>query len=238
MVRRASIFIAAHNKRLPMSNVIHAISIQKTSFPLEVCFVEDGSDPNEECLSILDHKLPHDMWKYCRLTKNVGCGKSQIECLSMMAPDSDAIILQSADVMYAGTDVLEKLVIGLEPMVCTMAEVRNVEVPEGLWADYDKLGYYLDEERLHETLDYINKDPKQPERGKYSLLHTVFSGPRQPAPDRRWFFFLGAIRKKDIYKTCFRQSCFDIDLSASLHKEGFQVKYVDAVGIHQKHPVG
>ena len=141
MVRRASIFIAAHNKRVPMSNVIHSISIQKTSFPFEVCFVEDASDLNEECLSILDHKLPHDMWKYCRLTKNVGCGKSQIECLSMMSPDSDVIVLQSADVMYAGTDVLEKLVLGVEPMICTMAEVRNVEVPERLWADYDKLGY-------------------------------------------------------------------------------------------------
>ena len=94
---KASIFIAAHNKRVPMSNVIHSISIQKTSFPFEVCFVDDGSDPNEECLSILDHKLHHDMWKYCRILKNVGCGKSQIECLSMMAPDSEAIILQSAD---------------------------------------------------------------------------------------------------------------------------------------------
>jgi glycosyltransferase involved in cell wall biosynthesis len=233
---KASIFIATHNKMSALANTLYSINRQKTTFPFEVCVVDDASD--EWPYTLIVDMLPDIPLKFVRLNQNMGCGKSQIECLSIMAPNSNVIVLQSADVMYAGDDVLEKLVRNLEPMVATMAEVRNVEVPERLWADYDKLGYYLDDQRLHETLDYINKDPKQPERGKYSLLHTVFSGPRQPDPDRRWYFFLGAIRKEDLLKTCFRDSCFDVDLSASLHRVGIKVKYVDAVGIHQKHPVG
>ena len=232
----ASIFIAVHNKMGALANTLYSINRQKTTFPFEVCIVDDASD--EWPYTLIVDMLPDVPLKFVRLNHNVGCKKSQIECLSIMDKASKVIVLQSADVLYAQDDVLEKLVRNLEPMVATMAEVRNVEVPERLWADYDKLGYYLDDQRLHETLDYINKDPKQPERGKYSLLHTVFSEPRQPDPDRRWYFFLGAIRKEDLLKTCFRTSCFDVDLSASLHQVGIKVKYVDAVGIHQKHPVG
>jgi hypothetical protein len=152
---------------------------------------------------------------------------------------SKAIVLQSADVLYAADDVLEKLVRGLEPMGATMAEVRNIVVPEDLWKHWDDMPYYLEEERLQETLRAINSDPTYPEMGKYDLRNTIFSGMRQPSPVRRWYFFLGAILKEDLLKTCFKDNCFDVAVSQSMHGIGMKVKYLDhAIGLHQKHPVG
>lgn len=233
---KASILIATHNKANVLPNTLYSISRQVSDYDYEVCIVDDCSINPPENSDI--KKFLTGQYKYLRLSENVGCSRSQCECMKIMDESSEIVVLQSAEIVWGNDTILQELCQNVEPGVFTMVEVRNVKVPVDLWTHWEDIDYFLHEDRLYETLKMINSDPRQPEMGKYSLKHTIFSGPRQPDPGRRWYFFLGAILKEDLMKTCFtRGDCFDVHLSNDLHRLGMQVKYVPGIAIHQKHPI-
>lgn len=237
---KVAICIATHNKDEALNNVFYSISRQKTSFPFEVVIVDDASEDITGLMEAgarhLEAKgVPH---KVMFLSRNVGCGRSQAFCLDLLSEGVDTIVLQSADVLYASDDVLERLCRETAPGRFALAEVRNVLVDPELWRSWDKnLPYYLEFERQMETLHHINSDPDQPHSGSYTIQHTIFSGPGQPRPLERFYFFLGAIRKDDLLETCFAMNCMDKAISNDLHRLGKECVYVDAVGLHQRHPI-
>lgn len=238
---KVAICIATHNKDEALNNVFYSISRQKTSFPFEVVIVDDASEDITGLMEAgarhLEAKgVPH---KVMFLSRNVGCGRSQAFCLDLLSEGVDTIVLQSADVLYASDDVLEKLCRATYPGRFALAEVRNVLVDPELWRSWDKnLPYHLEFERQMETLHHINADKRQPRNGSYTIQHTFFSGPGQPRPLERFYFFLGAIRKDDLLDTCFATNCMDKAISNDLHRLGKQCVYVDVVGLHQRHPIG
>jgi glycosyltransferase involved in cell wall biosynthesis len=230
------IFIAIHNKTSCLPNTFESINRQRTRDNVTVYIVDDGSDDPGEIVDVINNHLrvPYFLMT---LSKNIGFAKSQSKCLDLVDSSVNVIILQSCDVLYGDDYLLQRMVDELRPGMAVMPEVRNVAVPPDLWKDWD-IAYYLQEERLYETLRAINKDPKQPNMGEYGLQHTIFAGPRQPAPDRRLYFFLGAILREDLDRTCFATTCGDVALAKSMISKGIQVKYVEGIGLHQKHPIG
>lgn len=237
---KAAIFLATHNKNEALGNVLHSITRQKTSFPFEVIICDDASHDIAGLREVVFTHLGSSgiPFRFIILSSNVGSNRSQSFCLDLIGLEVDTIVLQSSDVFYAGDDVLEKLCRNTAPGRFTLAEVRNVSVDPQMWRSFEKnLPFYLENERLMETLAHINADPRQQDRGSYTIHHVFYSGTRQPRPLERWYFFLGAIRKDDLLETCFPTCCADVNVSNDLHRLGKECMYVDAIGIHQRHPV-
>jgi len=216
---RVAIVTATYNKLGCLANTISSITWQETNHDIELCIVDDCSDIDPfYCISKHCGSIP---LRYKRLSQNVGDRKSQTYAPDLFSPGIQAVILQSCDTVYGTPDLIQDLVDNLEPGVATMPEVRNLPVQEDLHLHPELLSYYLSDERL---VGY-------PERG-----HPVFySGPRQPDPENRWYFFLGAILLEDLNKTCFRENNWDVAIHDSMKVAGLTVKYISGIGIHQKH---
>lgn len=221
---KASIFIANFNKNDVLPNVLVSLSRQETSFPIELCFVDDCSD--EDPLPLIENYLPNMELKYKRLNERIGTRKSMCECINLMSPESDIIICQSSDVMYGGPSLIQELCSNVKPGTLVMPEVRNITIPKDLYLDFN-----VDK--------YLTNAAIMIENSRRGNDFVFYAGPRQPAPGRRWYMFLAAISKEDLLKTCFPYNCFDKDVSDSMHSLGFTCVYLppvpDLVGIHQRH---
>jgi glycosyltransferase involved in cell wall biosynthesis len=215
VIRKAAVFMATYNKNKCLPNTLHSLSVQKTRYPLEVCIIDDCSD--EDPLPIIKEHLTLP-YKYHRLDKHVGFKKSQNLCLRIASSDVDAVIMQSCDVISASPNVIDLILDNLAPTVATMPEVVNAYVPPSLYTNFEEgIQHYL-------TTDFTGTSE-----------HVYYAGPRQPAPDRRWYFFHGAMLLDDLLRTCYLDNCFDVALSNSMHELGYRVKYVDALAVHQRH---
>lgn len=217
---KVSIVTAIHNKRECLANTISSIAWQRTNHSIELCIIDDCSDedPYDLISKSRGDFLP---LKYKRLPHNVGDRKSQTYAPDLFSSDTEAVILQSCDTIYGTPGLIQDLIDNLEPGVATMPEVRNLDVSPDLYLTPNMLSYYISDERLRGF----------PERG-----HPVFySGPRQPDPENRWYFFLGAILLEDLNKTCFRESNWDVAIHDSMKAAGLTVKYISGIGIHQRH---
>lgn len=220
MIKKASIFLATYNKGLCLYNTLKSIALQETTFPFEVCIVDDHSDIDPK--PIIEELLEPVSYTYMRLKEHVGFKHSQSICLDLMSKDSDAIVLQSCDVIHSSKDTVQRLCSPLTSGTFTMAEVRNIQVVPYLHSIFeDRIGEYLTQEAM---------DEQPPGTQIY------YSGTKQPNPRKRWYFFLGAILKEDLLRTTYRNNCYDVELSNELHRLGFNVLYLDdVVGIHQRH---
>ena len=213
---KVAVLLATFNKNDCLPNTLWSLSRQKTSFPVEVCIVDDCSDIDPKL--IIEQFLPGA--KYKRLDKHVGTQFSQSRCLDMVSSDTDVVVIQSADVMCIQDDVLERLCKGLDGYAdgyFSMAQVRNISVPPDYWRAPED-GF----ERL---------------RAMYGAVQgtNIYSGSRRPSGD--WLLFLGAMTKADAYKINFDYRCCDIVVQHRLKEEGVQPIFADYLwAIHQHHP--
>ena len=210
---KASIFIATYNKRECLSNTLYSISQQVTTFPFEVCVIDDCSVDNPEAL--VKEFLPDAKFK--RLAKHVGLPWTQSYCCELMSPDTTVVVIQSADVMYLGTDVLQKLCDTVRPGWFSMATVKNIQV----------------DPNLHKTSGWIDSG----DIPGWDIVKgmDIYSGQDRPGGD--WLLFLGALTKEDMYKIDFDYRCCDVVLQQRMKEEGLNPVFLsETKAIHQKHP--
>jgi len=211
---KAAILLATYNKLECLPNTFYSIKRQETSFPVEVCIVDDRSDfPGPE--RFVQFFLPDA--KYKRLEKHVGTQFSQSKCLELISDDTDIVIIQSCDVMYLQDDLIEKLCEGVTDGKFAMAGVKNVSVPIDYWRDRETGIQQLNQE--YESTQGIN----------------IYSGTGRPSRD--WLLFLGAMTVNDAYKIDFDFRCCDVVVQQRIREEGLQPIFRDDLhAIHQLHP--
>ena len=212
--------MATYNKNECLSNTLYSLARQKTTFPVEVCIVDDVSvqDP----VNIIKKFIPS--CKYKRLDKYAGVYWSIGKCLDLVSDDTDVIVLQSCDVIYTQDNIIETLCRSVAPKVFTMPEVRDLEVNPNMYKNFDK---ELKQLVSGKALRY---------RMEHGPWHIFYSGSKQPDPATRWYFFLGAIRKDDLLSTNFKNNAFDKKIAKEMKEKRFSPRYLDSlIGIHQKH---
>lgn len=215
-IKKASIFMATFNKGKYLPNVLYSISNQKTTFPFEVCIVDDYSSVDPERL-IRKYLGPNVELKYKRLTQNVGGRFARNICLDMMDPEANVAIITSCDVIYCQPFLLEELCQNVSEGIFTMPEVIDIEMP---------IGMLLPRSAMNRLLERW-------EAGNYDHA-TVYAGSRKE--HKEYYFFLGAIMVDDLIKTGYRENSCDQIMDAKIKELGFEVKYLDHLkAIHQHH---
>lgn len=215
-IKKASIFMATYNKEQYLPNVLTSINKQETTFPFEVCIVDDYSRVDPEPL-IRKYLRPKIELKYKRLTQNVGGRFARNICLDMMDPEANIAIITSCDVIYCQPFLLEELCQNVSEGIFTMPEIITLEVPV---------------DRIINTTQ-MRRILKQWDDGIYKDA-TVYSGSRKE--HKEYYFFLGAIRTKDLVQTGYRENSCDPIMDAKIKELGFEVKYLDHLkAIHQHH---
>jgi hypothetical protein len=214
--------MATYNKNGCLPNTLYSLARQKTSFPVEICIVDDKSEIEPK--DIIFKFIPD--CKYKRLEERAGEYLSLGKCLDLVSKDTDVIVLQSCDVLYAQDNILEVLCTAVGPKVFTMPEVRDLKVDPDMYLNFNqKIKYLISEKAIDD-------------RRKYGGNHIFYAGSRQPNPNKRWYFFLGAIRKDDLFATNIKNNAYDRLIAAEMHKLGYSPKYFDElIGIHQSHKI-
>lgn len=209
--------MATHNKEKCLPNVLTSISRQVTSFPFEVCIVDDYSRVDPEPI-IREYLSPNIELKYKRLTRNLGGRFSKNLCLDMMDPEANVAVVTSSDVIYCQPNMLEELCLNVSEGIFTMPEILDLELPK----------------EVHESFNrHMEKILKLWNRGKYEKA-TVYSGSRREAGE--WVFFLGAIAVNDLIKLGYRKNSCDRIMNEKMRELGMKPKFLDHMkAIHQYH---
>jgi hypothetical protein len=223
---KVSILMATYNKFDCLPNTLVSLREQHTRHEIELCVVDDCSwlDP----FPIFQKFCTTFPLKYRRLPANVGYKHSLSYTLPLISLDTEAVILQSCDTMYGSQDLLQTLVDELKPGFCVMPETRNLPVSTDLFQYPDLLPRYL-EDKVIDEMQYFG------EWGDPNSDFQFYSGPRQPDPDNRWYFFIGAILLSDLRKTHFHEICYDAAFHLDLKSIGQKMIYIPKIAIHQKH---
>jgi len=212
---KASICMSIYNKNDFLPNVFYSLSKQKTTFPFEVCIVDDHSDvdPYPIIEEFLVRKgIPVN---YHRFDKYEGFMHAYDLVLKMSSKDCDRMILQSADVMYLEDNIIEELCKNLTPKKFTMLEVYNLQILKDFYLDFEK--------NKNEMLQNWDKFEKL----EHQLLY--YEGLKRPTT---WFFFLGAILKKDLHEN---YAVCDMLFNRNLHSNRMRPKFLNLHAVHQNH---
>ncbi len=211
---KVSLFMSTYNKNSVLPNTLYSISRQKTTFPLEVCVVDDCSDIDPE--PIIKGFLP-DV-KYRRLSEHIGPQFAKNQCLDLMSPDTDVVILQSCDVIQAHPFTVEELCKHVGDKTITLAEVIDIRTNILLFQNFDF--------EVQHMLDNWER---------YITYSTTQVGRKRP---NEWLFFLGAIRREDLESIGYGDNSCDAVLHQTMRHREFNrptlLAYVK--GIHQCHP--
>lgn len=229
---KACIVLVTHNKEKSIPNTLTSIAMQKTSFPLDVCILDDHSDVDPEPL--IRQYLPNVIYR--RLEKNVGYLKSKDECLKLVPPDADVIILQQIDVIMTDPHAVERLCKGVDKKRIALAEVVDIPVSEDIYKNFNESVSGI----LNKWQSYLLPYTGEIDDTKYTL-HPKYTGPDYECAacakihSCSWLFFLGAIRRKDLdlldYGVC------DVSFRAQMKALKFTANLLGNVkGIHQRHP--
>ncbi len=210
---KASIFLTTYNKNSILPNTLYSISRQKTSFPFEVCIVDDHSavDPKP----IIDKYLPTA--KYLRLPSNEGFLHSKVHCLGLISDDTDIIIIHHVDVVLMQEFAYEEIVKHTSRKNVVFTEVRNFQLPKCMYKNYDIISKQL----------LAAWDKKAPN------TYTVYTGVACPAV---WLFYLGGILLKDLKEMDYAVRSCDAAMAPKLRKAGFEAKILNYIrSVHQLH---
>lgn len=209
-----SIFLANHNKTEALRYTLISLARQKASFPFEVCLVDDGSE--RDPLPFIEDVTRDLDFKYRRYTPGIGFPLSQGRCIELANPEANIIVVQSVDVLYLGTDTLERLVAPVEPGRFTLAGVKNIQVNPGSFATFEKFA---------NSVNCIWNAVKG--------IH-VYSGSDRPGGD--WLFFLGALTRGDFFRIRFPENGCDVVVQHRLKETGMKPVFLDDVrAVHQWH---
>lgn len=205
---KASLLLTHYNKNNCLPNTLYSISRQKTTFPLDICFLDDHSDTDPK--SIVDEFLPNA--KYHRLRKNSGTQFSHKFCMDMMSKDTDVVIILSVDVIIAQSNAIELLCRKLKPQRVIFAEVRNTIVSDKLYLDFNT--------NIENVLTY-------------QWTGAVYSGLQR---QQHWYMFFSAAYLKDLKTVKYTENNCDVVIDAQFRKHNIRPIYVPTVfGIHQQH---
>jgi len=211
-MRKVAISFQTYNKNDVLSNVLYSIARQKHFFDLELCVIDDGSDVSPE--PILKEFFPNN-YKFKKITEKGPSGPDVVfgQALSLISDNVDVVILQSADVIHLADYTIEELVDNVDKKVPAFAQVSNAHVPNDMHLDFDK------------------------------GIKNIFDGWKIVPPIRRsgyncgWYFFLGAILKKDMKTLGFGKPLCDVMLHQNLWNQKFTINFLeDLKGIHITHP--
>jgi len=204
--------MATWNKNDLLSNTLYSIARQKTSFPFEVCIVDDCSDVDPE--PIIRKFLPDA--KYKKFTKRQGFDVVTTHALSLASNDADILIMQSSDVIHGSIDTIERLCQGVGKKQVCMAVVGNTDPPLDMYKDFENYLPLLNKQ--HQD----GRKRSKPKKGQTSF-----------------YFFLGAIKRSDYESLkCVKGPYCDVILAEELIKSNFIANYPkELVGFHQAHSV-
>lgn len=208
---KAALIISVHNKVDMLDNTFYALSLQKTSFPLEVCVIDDGSEVSPE--PIIKKYLPDIKFK--RFEKNIKFMDAHEECMNMVSDDVNTIMVMSSDMILIEDDAIEKLCKGVGERIFTIGEVYTKKIEPDMYKNWEKSSKELN----------IWKENCSP-------YHHVFCGSKKPT---RWYIFAGAFRRVDIELIDFFGGCDIIQLSNLSNTPGFKVNIPMVTCIHQEH---
>ncbi|MHA2427329.1 MAG: glycosyltransferase [Candidatus Hermodarchaeia archaeon] len=209
---KATLLLATFNKNECLPNVLKSIARQETSFPLDICILDDAS--NKDPRPIVEEFLPDS--KYQRAAKPFGTHHSIPECFKMADKDSDVIVTMSSDVVIAEPFGIEKLVLGAGPMKVAMAEVKNIGVNPNMHKNFE--------------------GGIQPYLKNWKRYGTFYCcGPKRMG---FWLFFAALLREDWITAGFDKVVCDRINTlrGAGMKSKGFVGNCVHEVkAIHQKH---
>ena len=209
---KVSLLIAHYNKNECLPNTLYSIARQRTSFPMEVCFVDDCSDIDPK--PIVDKFLPDA--KYLRLEKNAGSQFVRKYCMDLMSKDSGTTVILSTDVIIPQSFGVELLCNGLRSFLnekrVAFAYVRNTPVPKDLYLDF--------------------------EVGVEDILKNQWNGEVYSGIQRKqhWYMFFSAIRLKDLKTLEFDKNNCDVLVDYKMRQNQIYPIYLPGIkGIHQQH---
>lgn len=206
---KATLLLTHYNKNEYLPNTLYSIARQKTSFPLDICFLDDFSDIDPRLT--VEYFLPDA--KYLRMGRNAGTQFSHGFCMEMADKDSDIFIILSVDVIITQSNGIELLCKNLKKKRVTFAEVRNVSVPLSMHYAFTS------------GVEVALKD--------HWDSGAVYSGVGRK---EHWYMFFSAIHKEDLELVNYRNNNCDVVVDALFRKHGIYPTYLSEVkGIHQAH---
>ena len=211
---KASIIMSIYNKPEVLPNTLMSIARQKTSFPLEVCIVDDLSDIDPE--PIIKKFLPDA--KYRRLRKNHGFAFSKNVCLDMVSDDTTIIVPMAADIIMLRDDAVENLCSRVSDKNIVISEICNMRVKKDMYLNFDAFSKPI----LSDWNGALAKSLKPNITCRKNMTS--------------WLFFLGAILKKNIIDLGYRRVSCDAVLWQKMAKGGYSGELLTTVkAVHQYH---
>ena len=218
---KASILIVATDGYDALRNSLYSLSLQRTSFPYEVCVLDVNSTIELEPL--VRKYIPNAKYRKINDSKVVFM-YSQGICLDLADPLSDVIVIQGNDIIYTQSNNLENLCNGVKPKLVSMAEVLNMDIDADLYKNFNsEIGKILNNWEIYAR--------RTPPTGDIKPKEKKYSGPGSNAI----LFFLGAITRKDLEEAQFRKNNCDAVLYPNLARLGVGMCHPGVKGVHQKH---
>ena len=213
---KASLLLTTYNKTDLLYNTLHSISLQKMSFPLDICILDDASAAKDDPTKVIKQFLPKA--KFRKSIFNFGTHHSTTAAFRMADLDSDIFILMSTDIILSDINIIQELCSNLSPGFINSAHVKDIPVDPNIWQNkktWDKnVGIHLE---------------------KWDSYSRVFSGSSRSSGN--WLFCV-AMLKEDFLKADL-DVVFCDQLNRYLGKKGVQVKHLDHLRVfHQNHPPG
>lgn len=211
---KVSVFLTTYNKNDVLPNTLYSISRQKTSFPFEVCIVDDCSkvDPKP----IINKFLPKA--KYLRLPKNEGFLDAKVHCLDMMSSDTEFVIIHHVGVVPLQDFAYEEIVKYIKHKELVYTEVRNLQLAPC----------------THKNYDMVRKQLLAGWDRRSESSYQTYTGAKLP---NSWLFYLGGILKEDLDLVKYRECSCDAGLGPTMKEIGFEANILNYVrSIHQYHP--
>jgi len=226
---KITICMALHNKNECLENTLFSIYKQKSSEDYNLCFIDDAS--KDDPLPIIKKYFSEDSFIFKRMEEDerVGFQKLRREFAKIIPEETSIIIWQSCDVIWADSDLLNKLISSMRSskysykpgfnryrsVVCVPKKLRNYQVPEDL---------YLSGDKFLEKLDLLSHD-------------TSIRGHQQSSR----YLFLGALKKEDfnraldakLYKS--DGACDMIMRETLLNHFKIPLIEVNSIAVHQRH---
>ena len=209
---KVAILIATYNKEKQLANTLCSIARQKTSFPFEVCIVDDCSKIDPE--PIIREFLPDA--KYKRLKKRLGSNGGPSACLDLVSPDVDVVVLMTSDIILVGDDSLECLCERVGDQKVVFGVVLNVDIKSNF------------HKKMESNITYV-------ESNWDSLMKDNFTK-SSPTKPRMWRFFLGAITKDNLSEIGYRENPCDNLMMHAMKERDYDADILAYVkSIHQDH---
>jgi glycosyltransferase involved in cell wall biosynthesis len=191
---QVSVLLAIKNKRGVLPNVLFSIAQQKTSFPWEVCIINDDPQDNIEPLVrqfLAREKISSNLVRvvYGTMSSSSGFNFAPAACVKLMAPSSLVGIIMSADCILLNDDVIESLWERVESKKMVLAEVADLSLPVNLYQNFDvEVGKLLSQWQV-----FLTEDRVQVARNRPHI----------------WLLFVGAMMKEDMLQLDYVKNCCD-----------------------------